>query len=520
MNRDAMLRRAREAQEPWDILVIGGGATGVGIAVDAASRGYSVLLLEQSDLGKGTSSRSTKLVHGGVRYLQQGNIPLVMEALRERGRLRRNAPHLVRDQAFVVPNYVWWEAPFYGIGMRVYDALAGKYGFGSSENLSRDETIQRLPTIETEGLRGGVVYHDGQFDDARLLVDLAHTAVKQGATLLTYTRVSGLDKDGDGYVTGVVAVDQETGEELRPAARVVVNATGVFTDQVRRLDDPGARPMIRPSQGVHLVLPRPFLGGDSAIMVPHTDDGRVLFAIPWHGVVVVGTTDTPVAEASLEPLPMEEEVDFLLSHAARYLTRDPGPGDVLSCFAGLRPLVAGGEAEETASLSRDHTLQVSGSGLVTITGGKWTTYRKMAEDTVDHAAVVGGLEPRDCVTRHLNIHGFHTHPERFGELAAYGSDAPAVEALLASDPALAELLHPRLPIRAGEVVWAVREEMARTVDDVLARRTRSLVLDARAAAEAAPAVADLMAGELGRDSGWASDQVDAFQHLAAGYVLE
>jgi glycerol-3-phosphate dehydrogenase len=520
MNREAMLRRAREAQEPWDILVIGGGATGVGVAVDAASRGYSVLLLEQSDFGKGTSSRSTKLVHGGVRYLQQGNIPLVMEALRERGRLRRNAPHLVTDQAFVVPNYVWWEAPFYGIGMRVYDALAGKYGFGSSRNLSRDETIERLPTIETEGLRGGVVYHDGQFDDARLLVDLAHTAAKQGAVLLTYARVIGLERDADGYVTGVAAADQETGDTFRMGARVVVNATGVFTDQIRRMDDPDAHPMIRPSQGVHLVLPRPFLGGDSAIMVPHTDDGRVLFAIPWHGVVVVGTTDTPVEEATLEPLPLEEEVEFLLTHAARYLTRDPGPGDVLSCFAGLRPLVAAGESEETASLSRDHTLQVSGSGLVTITGGKWTTYRKMAEDTVDHAAIVGGLEPRDCVTKELNIHGFHTHPERFGELAAYGSDAPAVRTLLASDPALSKPLHPRLPVRAGEVVWAVREEMARTVDDVLARRTRSLVLDARAAAEAAPAVADLMARELGRDSGWASDQVDAFQQLAAGYVLE
>ena len=520
MNRNAMLARTREAREPWDILVIGGGATGVGVAVDAASRGYAVLLLEQSDFGKGTSSRSTKLVHGGVRYLQQGNIPLVLEALRERGRLRRNAPHLVTDQAFVVPNYVWWEAPFYGIGMRVYDALAGKYGFGSSRNLSREETIERLPTIETEGLRGGVVYHDGQFDDARLLIDLAQTAAKQGAALLTYTRVTALEKDADGYVTGVEARDEETGEAQRFSARVVVNATGVFTDEVRRLDEADARPMIRPSQGVHLVLPRPFLGGDSAIMVPHTDDGRVLFAIPWHGVVVVGTTDTPVEDVSLEPLPLAEEVDFLLGHCARYLTQDPAPADVLSCFAGLRPLVGGSNGDETASLSRDHTLQVSSSGLVTITGGKWTTYRKMAEDTVDHAAVLGDLEPRDCVTRELNIHGYHTHPERFGELAAYGSDAPAVEALLRSDPELARPLHPRLPARAGEVVWAVREEMARTVDDVLARRTRSLVLDARAAAAAAPKVAEIMARELGRDPGWVSAQAESFRELAEGYVLE
>ncbi len=514
-----MLSRAREAAAPWDILVIGGGATGVGVAVDAASRGYSVLLLEQSDFGKGTSSRSTKLVHGGVRYLQQGNIPLVMEALRERGRLRRNAPHLVKDLAFVVPNYVWWEAPFYGVGMRVYDALAGKYGFGHSGNLSREETVERLPTIETEGLKGGVVYHDGQFDDARLLIDLVQTAVEQGGVLLSYLRVEGLEKDTGGFVTGVVARDQETGEELRASARVVVNATGVFTDQVRRMDDPGAHAMIRPSQGVHLVLPRRFLGGESAIMVPHTDDGRVLFAIPWHGVVVVGTTDTPVQETPLEPRPLDEEVAFLLGHAARYLTEDPTPADVLSCFAGLRPLVAAGEGDDTASLSRDHTLHVSSSGLVTITGGKWTTYRKMAEDAVDHAVVLGGLEPRECVTKGLSLHGFHTYAERFGTLAAYGSDAPAVETLLRSDPAMGKLLHPRLPTRAGEVVWAVREEMARTVDDVLARRTRSLILDARAAAEAAPGVAELMAGELGKDPAWAATQASAFQELAAGYVL-
>jgi glycerol-3-phosphate dehydrogenase len=520
MNRDVMLRRAMEPEGLWDFLIIGGGASGVGVAVDAASRGYSVLLLEQGDFGKGTSSRSTKLVHGGVRYLQQGNIPLVMDALRERGRLRRNAPHLVRDLEFIVPNYVWWEAPFYGIGMKVYDALAGKYGFGTSKNLSLEETVEHLPTIETEGLRGGVVYHDGQFDDARLLLDLAQTAAGQGAALLNYTRVVGLTKDDEGFITGVTAVDEEGGADLHLQARVVVNATGVFTDNLRQLDDPTARPIIQPSQGVHLVLPRSFLGGDSAIMVPHTDDGRVLFAIPWHNVVVVGTTDTPVDEASLEPVPMEEEVEFLLSHAARYLTKDPSRSDVLSCFAGLRPLVGGGEDGDTSSLSRDHTLQVSGSGLLTLTGGKWTTYRKMAEDAVDHGIVLGGLEQEECVTKELNIHGFHTHPERFGELADYGSDAPAVEALIRSDPALSERIHPRLRPYAGEVVWGVREEMARTVDDVLARRTRSLILDARAAMEAAPRVAELMAKELERDGSWVEAQLRDFREMAQAYILE
>jgi glycerol-3-phosphate dehydrogenase len=426
----------------------------------------------------------------------------------------------VRDLAFIVPNYSWWEAPFYGIGMKVYDALAGKYGFGASHNLSKDETIQRLPTIETEGLRGGVIYHDGQFDDARLLLDLAQTAASQGAVLLNYVRVEALEKDVDGYVRGVLARDLETGEGLSLSARVVVNATGVFTDQVRQMDDPTAPSMIRPSQGVHLVLPREFLGGESAIMVPHTDDGRVLFAIPWHEVVVVGTTDTPVEEPSLEPLPLAEEIEFLLSHAARYLMKDPRRSDVLSCFAGLRPLVGGGDEEDTASISRDHTLHVSASGLVTTTGGKWTTYRKMAEDTVDHGIVLGGLEDRDCVTSELNIHGFHTHPDRFGELSAYGSDAPAVGALLRSDPGFGEPLHPALRPRVGEVVWAVREEMARTVDDVLARRTRALLLNAEAALEAAPGVARIMARELGRGKEWEREQVEAFTGLARGYLLE
>ncbi|RMH16605.1 MAG: FAD-dependent oxidoreductase, partial [Gemmatimonadetes bacterium] len=403
---------------------------------------------------------------------------------------------------------------------KVYDALAGRYGFGRSRLLSREETVEHLPTIETDGLRGGVVYHDGQFDDTRLLVHLLVTAAEQGACVLNYVRVSGLVKNASGFVTGVRAEDLEGGAEFEAAARVVVNATGVFTDAVRRMDDPQARAMIRPSQGVHLVLPRAFHPGDAAIMVPHTDDGRVLFAVPWHEVVVVGTTDTPVDEASLEPRPLEEEVAFLLEHAARYLTRDPTPADVLSVFAGLRPLVSAGDADDdTAALSRDHTLQIAPSGLVTITGGKWTTYRRMAEDTVDHAAVCGELEPRECVTRELRVHGYHAHAERFGRRAYYGTDATEIETLEDADPEMAEPVHPRLPYTRAEVVWAAREEMARTVEDVLARRTRALLLDARAAAEAAPGVAALLADELGRDSDWAERQVNDFRALAEGYLV-
>jgi glycerol-3-phosphate dehydrogenase len=518
VRREDTVHRLAEDRS-WDVVVVGGGATGVGVAVDAASRGYSVALLEAHDFGKGTSSRSTKLIHGGVRYLQQGNVPLVLEALRERGILRGNAPHLVHDLPFVVPNYKWWEAPFYGIGMRVYDALAGKYGFGESKNLSLEETLERIPNIETDGLRGGVVYHDGQFDDARLLIALARTAHEQGAALLNYAPVDALAKDDAGYVCGVRAHDAETGHELHLSARVVVNATGAFTDGIRRMDDPDARPIVRPSQGVHIVLDRSFLAGESAIMVPHTDDGRVLFAIPWLDRVLVGTTDTPVEDVSVEPRPLEEEIDFLLKHAGRYMETDPERADVLSVFAGLRPLVAAEDAEDTAEISREHAIRVSASGLVTIAGGKWTTYRKMAEDTVDVAATVAGLESRPCVTRELNIQGYHSHAERFGPLARYGSDATEIAELARSRAGLSERVHPRVDLTAGEVVWFTRAEAARTVDDVLARRHRALFLDARAAREAAPAVASVLAEELGRDADWVAEQVSAFQELATAYLL-
>lgn len=517
MRRERALA-ALDRERDWDVIIVGGGATGVGVAIDAASRGYRTLLLERGDIAQGTSSRSTKLVHGGVRYLQQGNVALVIDALKERGLLLANAPHLVRNLSFVVPNYEWWEGPFYGIGLKMYDVLAGKQGFGRSRMLSRARTRQLLPTLEPEGLNGGVIYYDGQFDDARLAINMAQTAIEQGAVVLNHAPVTALVKE-DGLVTGVRARDAETGREWELRAGAVVNATGPWTDELRRMDDPSAARLVRHSQGVHLVLARDFLPGESAIMVPKTDDGRVLFAIPWHDRVVVGTTDTPVAEASVEPVAQEEEIEFLLEHAGRYLDRDPERSDVLSVFAGLRPLV-GGEAAEgtTSSLSRDHTLVISEAGLVTITGGKWTTYRKMAEDTVDQAATLAGLEDRPCVTRGLHLHGYHQHAERFGELEGYGSDAPALRDLFDQDPRYARPLHDAFPFRAGQVVWAVRHELARTVEDVLSRRTRALLLDARAAMDAAPTVAALMAEELERDDAWAEEQVEAFNRLAAGYL--
>jgi glycerol-3-phosphate dehydrogenase len=518
MNRSDMLGRVADRRTPWDVLVIGGGATGVGIAVDAASRGYDTVLLEQNDFGKGTSSRSTKLIHGGVRYLQQGNVSLVLESLKERGILRDNAPHLVHDLRFIVPNYDWWEAPFYGIGMKVYDALAGKYGFGPSKILSREETQSFIPTLKTDGLRGGVQYFDGQFDDARLLIALARTAARQGAALVNYARVDRLVRGTAGFVEGVVAADLESGTELELRAKVVINATGPFTDNIRRMDDPSARAIIAPSQGVHVVLDRSFLSGDSAIMVPHTRDGRVMFAIPWHGHALVGTTDTPLSDIPLDPVPLPDEIEFILDTAGDYLQHPPSESDILSVFAGIRPLVQAGGEDDTAELSRDHTLLVAQSGLITICGGKWTTYRRMAEECVTLAATIGSLEEQPCETQELRIHGYHQHAEKFGSLEVHGSDAPALEDLMRDNPELQYRLHHDLPYRAGEVIWAVRHEMARTVEDVLSRRTRSLLLDTRAAMAIAPTVAALMAAEIGHDSTWETEQVEAFTALARTYL--
>ncbi|MGO8969344.1 MAG: glycerol-3-phosphate dehydrogenase/oxidase [Myxococcaceae bacterium] len=512
--------------EGFDVAIIGGGATGLGAAVESASRGYRTVLFEAHDFAKGTSSRSTKLVHGGVRYLAQGNVGLVREALRERGRLRRNAPHLVGDLRFIVPAYAWWSGPYYGVGLKLYDLLAGRFRLGSSRSLDREAVLAALPNLEPEQLKGGILYIDGQFDDARLAVTLALTANDLGATLLNQAAVTGLLKR-DGRLQGVVVHDAESGLEHAVRAKVVVNATGVFADQVRHLDNPGAGRSVSPSQGIHLVLPESFLPGTHALVVPKTDDGRVLFIIPWHGRTVVGTTDTPVEQPVEEPRPLPEEVAFLLEHAARYLVKDPARSDVLSVYAGLRPLVRppDEEGERTASLSRDHHVFTSASGLVTIVGGKWTTYRKMAEDVITRAGEVAGLDAVPSRTAELRLHGA---PEAAatsevgvptGPLASYGTEASGVRALAASHPELSGLLHPRLPYLRAEVAWGARHEMARTVEDVLARRTRALLLDARASLECAPVVARLLARELGRDEAWQSSQVAAYRRLADAALL-
>lgn len=495
--RNKILERVKEHRAAWDIIVIGGGATGVGCALDAASRGYDVLLLEQHDFGKGTSSRSTKLVHGGVRYLEQGNISLVREALKERGMLLRNAPHVVHSQPFIVPCYSLFQKLYYGLGLKIYDLMSGKYSMGRSRGLSRDETVERLPTIARSGLKGGVLYYDGQFDDARLLTDLVTTANAAGAAMLNYARVISLTKTKDaGEINGVEFADGLSGDVFSVNSKVVINATGAFCDAVRSMSDETAKPILTLSQGIHLIFGRKFLPGDAAMMIPKTRDGRVLFCIPWLGSTLVGTTDTATASAELEPLALDAEIDFVLETAGKYLEPRPTRNDILSVFAGIRPLVKNSSAKNTASLSRGHTIETDDAGLLTITGGKWTTYRQMAEDAVDQAARLGGLPKRHSVTRSLTI----------DNRAFDVSDA-------------GERLHPDLPYTREDVVRAVRSEMAQTVEDVLARRTRALFLNARVAIEIAPQVAAIMAEELGNDKNWIDAQAEDFRSTAKGYLI-
>jgi len=502
---------------PWDVLVIGGGASGLGAAVEAASRGYRTVLIERFDFAKGTSSRSTKLVHGGVRYLEQLNITLVMDALRERGHMLRNAPHLVHNLQFVVPAFDYFSLPYYGFGLKVYERMSGRLSLGASKLLSRERTIEMLPGIADGGLRGGILYHDGQFDDARYAVSLLRTLQDLGGIAINYVEATGFLKQG-GKIVGVCARDCEEDVSFDLQAKVVVNASGVFTEEVLAMDGVAAESLLAVSQGTHFVLPHSFLPGSAALMIPKTADGRVLFAIPWHESTIVGTTDVPVDGPSAEPRSMADERTFLLEHIARYFGRKPGAEEIRSMWSGLRPLVRKGGGK-TSKLSRDHTILVSKSGLVTVTGGKWTTYRRMGEDAINHAAEAAGLAKTASRTLDLKLHGWTDDCGGMAEAErVYGSDLPLLQSLSDHDATLVEILHPRLPYRLREVVWAVRYEMARTVEDVLARRTRALFLDARAAIEAAPKVAELLARELGRSDAWRDRDLQQFVDLANGYI--
>ena len=507
-------------EQEWDVIIIGGGATGLGIAVDAATRGYRTLLIEQSDFAKGTSSRSTKLVHGGVRYLAQGDIALVYEALHERELLLKNAPHLVHDQEFIIPCYSWKSKLMYLLGLKFYDLLAGKSGFRKSSFLPTSQVLTAIPGLSKDKLIGGVSYSDGQFDDSRLAINLAQTAAAYDGVLLNYMQVTGLQKNSQGLLMGVIAQDMETGLSYQLRAKTIINATGVFVDDILKMDKPVGKPIVRPSQGAHIIIDRSFLRGNAALMIPKTDDGRVLFAVPWHGKVLVGTTDTPLNVHSLEPKPLSEEIDFILKTAGKYLVKKPTHADILSAFAGLRPLAAAGKnAGSTKEISRSHKLIVSDSGLITITGGKWTTYRKMAKDTLDKAIELGQQVKVDCTTDQIMIHGAAGVQEN-GFLSIYGSDAALIRQMIKKEPDLGEALDPGYQMVKAEVVWMIRNEMARTVEDVLARRSRILFLDASTAGQLAPAVAELMAQELNYGEEWVYTQLTEFGALVQQYLLK
>lgn len=521
MNRKELLRQAVEPDKVWDMAVVGGGATGLGVAVDAASRGFSVILFEADDFAKSTSSRSTKLVHGGVRYLQQGNVLLVLEALRERGRMKANAPHLVKNQSFVISNYRHWDNFLYFCGLTFYDMLSWGFGYGRSRFIRKETVARYLPASVKKGLKGGVVYHDGQFDDSRMAVNLAQTCVEYGGVVVNHAPVTGIIHDGTGQAAGVKFTDAETGGSFEVRAKSVVNAAGIYVDDVMAMDKPGHSRMITPSQGAHIVLDDRFLQSDYAVMVPKTSDGRVLFAVPWHGKVVVGTTDIEVPEPEAEPRPLREEIDFILGTAGLYMDPAPAYGDIRSVFAGQRPLAAPKkEGKNSKELSRGHKIIVSDNKMVTITGGKWTSYRLMAEDTVDRIIKLGLLSERKCVTKTLRIHGYRENPDLTNHFYVYGSDEEGVVGLVDENPAWGERLSEHYNYIGAEVVWAVRQEMARTVEDVLARRVRLLFIDAREAVKAAPRVAEIMAGELGHGKEWEAAQVAEFAQLASRYIVE
>jgi len=519
MNLRAVLPSLQDqTRVAWDVIIIGGGATGAGIAFDASARSFKTLLLEQADFGKGTSSRSTKLLHGGVRYMAQGDIVLVVEALKERGLILKNAPHLTGNQEFVIPVYSWWEVLKYTMGLKLYDILAGRLSLGKSRFISRSTALKHLPLLQPKGLKGGVIYHDGQFDDSRLLIALIRSLTDRGGVALNYCKVTGLQKNVTGHVTGVKVMDLETGYETELKAKVVVNATGVFADDILKMDRPVTKRTIRPSQGIHIVLDNSFLQSRSAIMIPKTTDGRVLFAIPWYDKVVMGTTDTPIDTISLEPTALDEEISFILETAGKYLTRPPKREDIRCVFAGLRPLAASpDDPTATREISRRHKITISPAGLVTVEGGKWTIYRRMAQDAIEKIMRAGLLEKRECRTGQLPVHGY-TLEKLHGHYHVYGIHASEIHSMISENPSLGKPMHPRLPYTRAEMIWICNHEMPRKLEDVLARRTRALLLDATASREIAPEVAGIMAKELGFDEEWEKKEVDEYNLLVEKYL--
>ncbi|WP_185873440.1 glycerol-3-phosphate dehydrogenase/oxidase [Blattabacterium cuenoti] len=521
LNRKKFLNVLKNV-DVWDIIIIGGGATGVGIALDSSSRGYKTLLLEQEDFSKGTSSRSTKLIHGGIRYLAQGNIKLVCEALKERGFLLKNAPHLVKKKKFVIPIFNIGTGFIYWAGLKLYEWLSGSLSFGKSIFLSKNDIINNFPEIRNNKLKGGILYYDGQFDDSRLIINIAQTCVNYKGVLLNYFRVNKLKKE-NGKISGVIAVDIENKKEYSLSSKVVINATGVFSDSISKMDELESNISIRPSQGTHIVLNKSFFSSKNALVIPKTTDGRVLFCVPWYNHILIGTTDTLLTKSSLDPLPLEEEIDFILNNFRKYFITKPKKSDILSAFSGLRPLFYPKKnKKKTKDISRSHKIIVNPSGLINIIGGKWTTYRKMGEDAVNKAIEIGRLIRKPSITKNLKIHGsnYELDNNESSYLDRYGEDKLNIKKLIKNNPILRKKLfydNKTYSFTEAEVIWMVRHEMARTVEDILARRFRLLFLNARKSIDIAPKVASLMAKELSRDEKWEKLQIASFKQLAMRY---
>jgi glycerol-3-phosphate dehydrogenase len=515
MNRAHQIKMIETQKHPWDVVVIGGGASGLGAAIDSASRGHKTLLLEKYDFAKGTSSKSTKLIHGGVRYLQKGNLKLVLESLRERGILLQNAPHLVRKIRFIIPIYKWWDMLIYGAGLVLYDLLAGAKRIQTTSFWGSKRVRKHQPTIKSKKLKGGIAYWDAQFDDARLAISIARTAHKYGATVVNYMSVKRLQKENS-RISGVIAEDLINNKSHHISAKVVVNATGVFSDSIQQLDGSSTGLKIVPSQGSHLIVDKKFMPSDQALMVPKTKDGRVLFVIPWHNRLLIGTTDTLVDTIQIEPSPLENEVDFILETVRDFLEKSPTKKDVLSAFSGLRPLVAK-EKSKTKDIPRDHSIIVSSSGLISIMGGKWTTYRKMSEQLIDRAQLVGGISKRKCITSKIKLDGHTKHTKSDDPMRMYGSHGEKIKKMNSPQDNLS--LGENIYITKNIVLWAVRHEMAIHLEDVLARRTNCLLTSAKASVLVAPAVAKIMADELGHDKNWIDSQLTRFYNLAKNYQL-
>lgn len=519
IHRDKLISQLTSTKE-WDIIIIGGGASGLGIAVDAASRGFKTILFEQYDFAKGTSSKSTKLLHGGVRYLAQGDIKLVIEALEERGHLEKNARHLFKKQEFIIPNYTWWKGPYYLMGLKLYDWLSKRLSLGSSKYISKKTVLKRLPTLKDKGLANGVSYFDGQFDDARLAINLAQTAIELGAVCLNYMNVESFNKNTNDIIESIKVQDVETNTTYSIKGKAIINATGIFTDSVLKMYHPNHKKTVIPSQGIHLMLDSSFLQSEKAIMIPKTIDGRVLFIIPWHNKVIAGTTDTLIKKPKIEPVPLQEEVDFILETINQYLTKTATRSDVLSVFSGLRPLAKpSNNTISTKEVSRSHKIIID-NNLISIIGGKWTTYRKMAEDVVNQVIDSFQFKKVPCKTEEISIHGnvseISIPPDH---LYYFGSDLDAYLDFEKSNPEYAEKIHPKYNFTKGQIVWSIQHEMARSVEDFLSRRIRLLLLDAVSARESAPIVASIMAKEMNKDANWEENEIKTFTKLTYKYIL-